>query len=282
MVRGELTGMAIFNSRPNLVELLTPKINSPDFESDLETFAARFAKILAHDAVVSIPDNPLGLLHFAAPEVLTHLALPVDPERCLVHLNTFHAKSDLDSLLDQARKLNIRCLLCVSGDGSQRLSRLNPSDLGLSVETVTSVELLAHIGAAHGGYFTCGAAFNQYEPAGPELEKMRRKIAAGAKFIITQPVVGRDESVMGLARFGVPVFAGAWMSRRIDLLKQCLGVEEAGIPADYDPLLNLQALRETYRGYGIYYSLLGFKREWDTIMHAQNKSGGQFLSFFIL
>lgn len=258
--------MTILKSHFNLIELLTPKINSVDFENDLKVFSLRFNKIIEHSAVVSIPDNPLGNLHFAAPEVLTYLSLPIDPEMCLIHLNTFRRKSDLDDFLRQAKELGIKYLLCVSGDGSQRLTRLNPADLGANVETVTSVELLAYISRAYGGYFTCGVAFNQYEPVGHEMQKMQRKLTAGAKFIITQPVIGRDERVLQLVHLGIPVFVGAWMSKKIDLLKQCLGGETTGLPIDYDPLKNLQILRETYPDYGIYYSLLGFNRDWNGIV----------------
>lgn len=265
VIANERCAITIFKSL-NLIELLTPKQNSPDFETDLKTFSIRFNKIREYDAVVSIPDNPLGSLHFAAPEVLTYLSLPIDPEKCLIHLNTFHRKSDLDDFLRQAKELRVNYLLCVSGDGSQRLSRLNPADLGVNVETVTSVELLAYIKKMHGNDFICGAAFNQYEPVEHEMQKMRRKIAAGAKFIITQPAIGRDERVLRLVELGVPVYIGAWMSKRIDLLKQCLGVEGENIPADYDPLKNLQILRETYLDYGLYYALLGFNRDWNGIV----------------
>jgi len=257
--------MKVFQS-PNLIELLTPKQNLPDFETDLQIFSERFKKIIEHYAVVSIPDNPLGNLHFAAPEVLTYLSLPIDPERCLIHLNTFHRKNDLDDFLRQAKELRVKYLLCVSGDGSQRLTRLNPVDLGLNVETVTSVELLVYIRKMYGGDFICGAAFNQYEPPGHEIQKLKHKIDAGAQFIITQPVIGHDERVLNLKQHAIPVFAGAWMSKRIDLLKQCLGVEGENIPGDYDPLENLLILRETYSDYGLYYSLLGFKRDWNEII----------------
>lgn len=257
--------MTVFQSH-NLIELLTPKQSSPDFEADLKIFSERFQKIYDHEAVASIPDNPLGSLHFAAPEVLAYLSLPIDPERCLVHLNTFHRKSDLDDFLRQAKELRVKYLFCVSGDGSQRLTRLNPADLGMSVETVTAVELLAYIRKMCGGGFICGVAFNQYEPPEHEIQKLKHKLDAGAQFIITQPVIGRDERVLNLKQYCVPVFAAAWMSKRIDLLKQCLGVEGENIPGDYDPLENLRILRETYSDYGLYYSLLGFKRDWNEIL----------------
>lgn len=259
--------MKIFGTHRNLIELLTPKQNAPDFEADLKIFSERFQKIYDHEAVVSIPDNPLGNLHFAAPEVLTYLSLPIDAEKCLVHLNTFHRKTDLDDFLRQAKKMMVKYLLCVSGDGGQRLTRLNPADLGVTVETVTSVELLAYIKKIYGGDFICGVAFNQYEPEEHEIQKLKRKLDAGAQFIITQPVMGRDERVLNLKQYCIPVFAAAWMSKRIDLLKKCLGVEGGNIPGDYDPFKNLQILRETYSNYGLYYALLGFNREWNEIVN---------------
>jgi methylenetetrahydrofolate reductase (NADPH) len=258
--------MSLFNDNKNLVEILTPKQNSPDFEADLQVFAERYKKIMDHNAVACITDNPLGNLHFAAPEVLSYLGIKIDPEKCLIHLNTFHPKKDLDAFLTQLKELSVRYLLCVSGDGSQRLTRLSPADLGVDVETVTSVELLSYIEKAFGGHFICGVAYNHYEPVEHELWKMKRKLAAGAKFIITQPVLGRSELVLNLAQFGVPVFAEAWMSKRIDLLQQCLGSEVKDLPVDYDPLANLQVIRGIYRDYGIYYSLLGFKRDWNGIL----------------
>lgn len=257
--------MNIGKLQPHLIELLTPKLQSPDFEKDLAVFAERFKKIIQFAAAVSIPDNPLGNLHFSAVEVLSYLAMPIDPEQCLIHLNTFHRKKDLDDFLRQARELSIRYLLCVSGDGSQRLTRLSPSDLNIEVGTVTSVELLQYIRKSYGGDFICGVAFNQYEPEDHETLKLRRKIEAGAQFIITQPAIGRDERVLRLAQFKVPVVVGAWMSKRIDLLQQCLGAETGAMANNYDPLQNLKILRETYRGYGLYYSLLGFNRDWNEI-----------------
>jgi len=62
-------------TRSYLIELLTPRQDAQDFEADLVVFRERLAKIRAYDGIVSIPDNPLGNLHFTAMEVLTFLEL---------------------------------------------------------------------------------------------------------------------------------------------------------------------------------------------------------------
>jgi methylenetetrahydrofolate reductase (NADPH) len=127
--------------------------------------------------------------------------------------------------------------------------------------TVTSVELLRYIDREHPGRFTCGVAFNPYEPQDAELEKMKRKVEAGASFIITQPIIGRDERLDALAPFGLPVVLDAWMSKKLHLLSECVGHEiPEGTP--YDPMENLRELRRNYADYGLYLAILGFKTQY--------------------
>ena len=61
---------------------------------------------------------------------------------------------------------------------------------------------MRYIAREHPGAFRCGVAFNPYEPQEAELEKMKRKIDAGAEFIITQPIIGCDDRVLALRRSG--------------------------------------------------------------------------------
>lgn len=250
---------------PYLIELLTPRQSDPDFEGRLEVFKERYRRILDHGAVVSIPDNPLGNLHFTAMETVEVLGLPLDPERTLLHLNTFHRKSDLDAFLDAARAAGLKHLLVVSGDGGPRLPKLEPLDLGSTAKAVTSVELLAYIEGRHPGAFECGVAFNQYEPAEHELEKLRRKIASGARFIVTQPVIGADAAISALGSFGLPVWAGAWMSKRVDLLVECVGLGQVDLAA-YDPVANLGTLHRGFPSFGIYLAQLPFRKDWCALL----------------
>lgn len=257
--------MMIFKDSPYVIELLTPKQNDADFEAKLPQFAQRYRRIIEQGATVSICDNPLGNLHFTAMEVGGFLEIPFDPERTLLHINSFHRKSDFDIFLHDARERGIKHLLVVSGDGSPRLPRLDPSDLNISAKTVTSVELLQYIEREHHGSFLCGVAFNQYEPEDSEQEKLKRKLEAGAQFVITQPVVGADTIVSALKDVGVPAFVGAWMSKHTDPLCQCVGVKKPEI-ATYDPVGNLVRIHQDYPEWGIYLAQLGFKREWGALL----------------
>jgi methylenetetrahydrofolate reductase (NADPH) len=126
---------------------------------------------------------------------------------------------------------------------------------------VTSVELIRYIDREFRGRFTCGVAFNPYEPQDAETEKMKRKADAGASFIITQPIIGRDDRLAGLEPFGLPVTLDAWMSKKLHLLSECVGHEiPEGTP--YDPMENLRELRRNYPDYGLYLAILGFKTQY--------------------
>lgn len=243
------------------VELQTPKRSSEDIEKDLATFEDKYRKVVEAGWTVCITDNPMGLLSYGALETIELLGLPVHPEQLMVHLNTFHPKAELDGILEAFAAAGGRHLLVVSGDGSQRLHRLEPAEVGIECQTVTSVELLRYIDREYPGRFTCGVAFNPYEPQDAEIEKMRRKAGAGAAFIITQPVIGRDDRLDGLAPFRLPVVLDAWMSKKLHLLSECVGHEiPEGTP--YDPMENLRELRRSYPDYGLYLAILGFKTQY--------------------
>jgi len=244
------------------VEILTPKQNSKDLDGDLERFADRFMRCMEDGHTVSIPDNPMGRPGFQATEVLLDLELTVIPSQLLIHLNTFHTKDDLDRMIAAAIEMGCRELLIVTGDGGERLSKLSPESIGVEANSVTAVELLHYVHREYPGTFTCGVAFNPYEPQDHELEKMQRKIDAGAAFVITQPVTGEDARVKELlTAFDIPVTLGVWMSKRLHLLSECIGYE---IPEDqpYDPIETLRAINASYQDCGLYLALLGFKTQY--------------------
>ncbi|OGD21503.1 MAG: hypothetical protein A2W03_12090 [Candidatus Aminicenantes bacterium RBG_16_63_16] len=246
------------------VELQTPKRSSEDIEKDLRTFEEKYRKVMEAGWIVCITDNPMGLLSYGAMETIDILGLPVHPEQLVVHLNTFHPKKEFDEILDAVKAAGGKYLLAVSGDGNQRLHRLEPAEVGIEATTVTSVEILKYIDREYPGKFTTGVAFNPYEPQDHELEKMNRKVDAGARFIITQPIIGRDERLEGLKPFGLPVILDAWMSKKLHLLSECVGHEiPEGTP--YDPIENLKELHRNYPDYGLYLAILGFKTQYPVL-----------------
>jgi methylenetetrahydrofolate reductase (NADPH) len=252
----------VLDRRPYLIELLTPRQTDEDFETRLNVFGERYRRILEQGAVVSIPDNPMGNLHFTAMETVEFLGLPLHPERTLLHVNTFHRKADLDAFLDAARGAGLKHLLVVSGDGGPRLPKLEPSDIGSSAKAATSVELLEYIARRYPDDFRCGVAFNHYEPVEHEMAKLRRKVGAGARFVVTQPVIDADATVESLGAFKLPVWVGAWMSKRVDLLLECVGAERPTSGAPYDPAANLARLHAGFPDFGLYLAQLSFKKDW--------------------
>lgn len=256
----------------HIIELMTPKQSEEDFESKLSIFKKRYTRILERGAMASVPDNPLGNLHFTAMEVIGFLELPLDPEKTLLHLNTFHRRKDVDTFLTEARDKGLKRLLVVSGDGGPRLPKLEPGDIGADAKSVTSVEMLKFIRKEYPGIFQCGVAFNQYEPREDETRKLERKIEAGAEFIITQPLIGRDETLGVLQATGLPVWIGAWMSKRIDLLCQC--IDRTFDPSmNWDAEANLVLLSRSFPEYGLYLAQLNFKREWPRLVMEASREG---------
>ncbi len=269
----------------DFIELLALKHNVEDFEGGMEKFAERYQLFLENDMVICIPDNPMSNLSYMGTEMIEALELPVEQENIVLHLNTFHRKTDekydpakeqneqdFDILVGHAAALGIKYLLCVSGDGSERLPRLQPEDLGYDPEktkTITSVQLLEYLGRAYPGVFTLGAAFNQYEPLEAEMEKLRHKIAAGAVFIITQPVVLTESGDPALTTannnlremmkyaddHGLQVVLGVWMSAKMAyLIPECIGYDvDFG---NFSPVENLKVIRETYPERRLYYSMI--------------------------
>ncbi len=249
------------------VEILPPKQDSEKLLEDLDLFAFKYNRVMESGYCACITDNAMGLLAFQGTEVIEELKLPVYPEQVMIHLNTFHTKKNLDEILHSCISLGIRYLLVVSGDGSERLPKLKPADIGAEgAETVTSVELLQYIRREYPGKFTLGVAFNPYEPEEHEFAKLERKLAAGASFVITQPLIEKNPVVDRLLAKhpGLPVIVEAWMSKKLHLLSDAVGYP---IPenTEYDPIETLKSLHRAYPRCGAYLSLLNFKTHYDLL-----------------
>ncbi|MBM4144229.1 MAG: hypothetical protein FJ225_11650 [Lentisphaerae bacterium] len=244
------------------IEILTPRQSAEDLDSALAKFAERYRTVIDNGYVVSVPDNPMGVAHFQVTEIISELGLPVPPGQVLLHLNTFHKKDDLDAILRAAAKLGIRNVLLITGDGSERLPKIPPESIGAEGASATSVDLLRYVDREFKGAFHRGVAFNQYEPQDHEIAKLKRKLAAGAEFAVTQPVLVWDKRIEKLREFGVPVAVGAWMSKNLDLLAECVGYPlTSGSDGPYDPAANLVGLRRAHPDFGVYLALLSFKNQ---------------------
>lgn len=248
------------------VEILPPKHNAEDLEAALELFQEKYLRVMDSGYCACLTDNAMGHLTFQGHEMIQELELPVKPEQVMIHLNTFHSKKDLDEILNTLKTLGVRYLLVITGDGSPHMDKLEPADIGAEgAATVTSVELLRYIKDRY-PEFVLGVAFNPYEPPEHEFQKMERKLAAGAEFIVTQPIIEKNPVVDELLTKypEIPVVIEAWMSKKLYLLSDAVGYE---IPEDaaYDPIETLKKLVELYPQCGFYLSILGFKTQYDKI-----------------
>lgn len=250
-----------------LVELLTPKrMESIESNDKINLFTERYYRILDLRLGVSVPDNPMGQRRFGLLEMIERADLPVGPEMTVMNLNTFHTKEELDGLLEKAIKIGIKHLLVVRGDGGPNLSKLDPKSIGGAKNIATSIDLLRYINTLYNGKFITGCAYNHYNPMPFEADRLREKMDAGAKFVITQPVIGKDSNIDAISGFGIPVVIEAWMSKNLDLLYKSVYKKKDERAKEYDPIKNLQTLHEAYPDSCMYLSMLGFKKQWHEIL----------------
>ena len=99
-----------------------------------------------------------------------------------------------------------------------------------------------------------------------ESDRLAQKIDAGAKFAITQPVLGKDQNVDLLKNFSISVVIEAWMSAKVDLLLKSVQRQRDERVQGYDPVKNLEILHDTYPENCVYLSMLSFKQAWKRIL----------------
>jgi methylenetetrahydrofolate reductase (NADPH) len=253
---------------PYIIELLTPKKADDTYpERLLNRFGERFNRAMHAGCAVSIPDNPMGNLRMGGLETIELLGLSFDPERLVINLNTFHHKDELDEILETALRAGVRSLLVVRGDGGPALSRLEPSHIGGKFNVASSADLIYYINKAYPGKFVTGAAFNHYNPIEVELKRLDKKIEAGARYVVTQPVIGSDARLDQLRARGIPLVVEAWMSRNLELFSQSVGDDSLSV-ADYDPVDNLYILHDSFPDSCIYLSMLNFNEKFEELLPA--------------
>lgn len=256
---------------PYLVELLSPKRSTDDQTEDLlNRFAERYQRIIDAGFGISIPDNPMGQLRFGALESIDIKGLSIDPKKVVINLNTFHTKTELDGLLNKGAKLNLKYILVVRGDGGPLLPKLDSKSIGGKQSVATSIDLIRYINTQFPDQFITGAAFNPYNPMPFELNRIKQKIDAGAKYVVTQPIIGKDENVDKLKDFNIDVVVEAWMSKNIDLLYKSVGKEKDEKSEKFDPIENLKLLHEYYPECCVYLSMLSFKQDWQEVLPRQS------------
>lgn len=252
---------------PYLIEILTPA-RSPEskIESLLDRFADRCKRVIDSGCAVSIPDNPMGRPRLSAFECFEATSYWPGTENLVLNLNTFHDKAELDAILQKAADIGVRYLLIVRGDGGPELPRLDPLSVGGTYNIATTMDLLKYIKSEYTDQFITGAAFNPYKPMPFELDKAKKKLEAGAEFIITQPIIGQNQDVDSLGSFCDNVIVEAWMSKKIELFYKSVGRMPLEDDDSYDPVGNLDDLHNAYPESCVYLSMISFDHDWQDML----------------
>ncbi len=254
--------------RPNIstcvIEMTPPKIDAPDKEKRMQTFAERFQRIMESGFVSTISDNVMGNPHVQCYEIIEQMKLKPKSDQVIVHINTFHEKEELDRILSYCKSKDITNFLILTGDGSEMLHKLEPWELDEDTEEVTSVELLRYVKREY-PEFTCGVAYDPYVDQKKEMDKLQRKVEAGADFVITQPILGKNELLEQVMEMypDVPVIIEAWMTKNVKILGDIVGYEVKDF--DTNRYAKLLELMEIYPDNPYYMSMISFANDYQKV-----------------
>jgi methylenetetrahydrofolate reductase (NADPH) len=196
-----------------VVEIAPPKGGDP---SPLRAAAKRYAgKVHA----IGVSDNRHGVCMSALAAAAIVAAEGVEP---ILHLVTRDRnRIALIASCLGAQALGVRNILCTSGT-HQTLGICPPAKNVFDIDSTQLIEAIAHL--EMGGPFCLGAVAAPFaDPAELQLMRLSKKVAAGAQFLITQPVYDLD-------RFG------AWWGQ----VTQRGIHEKAAILAGIQPLLDAE------------------------------------------
>ena len=184
-------------------------------------FAAAEALTRAGSDAITLADNSLAILrvsNFAVAAMLKQRGITP-----LLHLSCRDSNViGLQSELLGMAAMGMRHVLALTGDPAKGGDHPDAT----SVYDVNSVGLLEIIRRLNEGYTQAGTALQArpdlvagctFNPNSRNLDaqvqKLERKIKAGARYVMTQPVFETrlvEETARRTAHFGVPVFVGVW------------------------------------------------------------------------
>ncbi|MDQ6807904.1 MAG: bifunctional homocysteine S-methyltransferase/methylenetetrahydrofolate reductase, partial [Verrucomicrobiota bacterium] len=185
-------------------------------------FAGAQALVAAGCDAITLADNSLAILRVSnlAIGAMLKERFGITP---LLHMSCRDRNVlGLQSELLGMAALGMRHVLPLTGDPS----RVGDHPGAASVYDVNSIELIGIIkrlndGFSHAGksikngtQFSIGCTFNpNAKNLDSQLNRLERKVAAGAQFVMTQPVFDVrliDEMHKRTAHLGVPIFTGVW------------------------------------------------------------------------
>lgn len=155
----------------------------------------------------SVASNPVARPRMSA-MVFSRLVQEATGKPAILHLTIRdHNRLGLFSELSGARALGLETVICVTGDPSARKSP-EPASFVADVDVFQLMTMAEEAGLTTGGVLDFRPETDGLEH---EIQRLEKKVEAGASFIVTQPVY--DETTAGriherTAHLGVPVFMG--------------------------------------------------------------------------
>ncbi len=263
--------------------LSTPDPEDKKVLESLKTKLAGMKRCREIGSFVSVTDSAAGVLRLHnlamlrllsdagfAEKWLESAPLELEPHHTIVHLTRNHSISWLAPFLDQCMSLGFYNLLIITGDPLKevrhrpvtfdRISQLDQESL-TDYRLKNSVDLLRFVRAYHPRFFT-GVGHNPFLRKEAAQSHLLRKVAAGARFIITQPVSYYEECwrvmgefqgfcrqkeidipvVLGVFNYSVPMgkkgFREKAFEKRYKFWKRLFGFVPGGVRQDYEMGLN--------------------------------------------
>lgn len=170
--------------RARAIAEILPSRNA-DIDGIIET--ARMFKAAGADAV-SFPDSPLGRVRMSS-VVAAGLAKQHTGIEAIFHYTCRDRNViGLQSGLLGAYAFGLRSVLAVTGDPASAAATPGATSV-FDINSIRLVEVIANMRSSLGLAFSIGVAFNpNVENMEGQAARLRRKIDAGADFIVTQPI----------------------------------------------------------------------------------------------
>lgn len=210
------TFLAAWGQRP----VITVELDPPRGLDCSKVLAAAQALAAARVDAISLAENPLARIRLGNLALARHIQETVGVE-VIAHVTCRDRNLiGLHSELMGAHLLGLRNILAVTGDPVSVGGEAGATSV-FDLNSVGLLELLAALnqgktllGSELQGHtdFLLGAAFNPNLPSMQgQLRRLEKKVAAGARFVQTQPVYDRrvlEELLACTAPLGVPVLVG--------------------------------------------------------------------------
>jgi len=189
-----------------IVELLPPK--GADAEKMIDTalmLKSRGAKLF------SFPENPLAQVRMSSIAAAGLVKRQTQTDTIFHYTCRDRNLIGLQSDLLGACALGLDKVLAITGDPASLGSNPEASSV-FDLNSIKLVGLISNMRRELGLDLSIGVAFNpNFENISGQLERLKRKIEAGADFVLTQPVFDIQKAVLTVeetAKLGVPVYFG--------------------------------------------------------------------------